>query len=97
MKPQKFGILLFSAAGLFLLIVDSHTAAAGVREGLELCIRTLIPSLFPFMFLAMLLNSYQSDKFLEYAKKSFMAFSPICLLNFPNAMLRGYIPQRIIK
>ena len=68
MKPQKFGIVLFSAAALFLLIVDSQTAAAGVREGLELCIRTLIPSLFPFFVVSNLLTSMMMESTLTFLK-----------------------------
>lgn len=68
MKPQKFGIVVFSAAALFLLIVDSQTAAAGVREGLELCIRTLIPSLFPFFVVSNLLTSMMMESTLTFLK-----------------------------
>ena len=34
--------------GLILLILDSRTALEGARAGIDLCIRTVIPSLFPF-------------------------------------------------
>ena len=34
--------------GLLILILDSRSAIAGAQEGIQLCIRTLIPSLFPF-------------------------------------------------
>ena len=57
MKTQKLGTVLFSAAGMLLLILDTQTAAAGAREGLQLCMRTLIPSLFPFFILSNLLTS----------------------------------------
>ena len=45
-----------SAAGMLLLILDSKTAISGASEGLSLCIRTVIPSLFPFLFLSVLLT-----------------------------------------
>ena len=53
---------LFSAAiavvGMMLLILDSKHALLGAVEGLELCYRTVIPSLFPFfVFSALLTNS----------------------------------------
>lgn len=42
----------FAALGMLILILDSKTALAGARDGLELCIRTVIPSLFPFFILS---------------------------------------------
>ena len=42
--------------GLLVLILDGGTAIEGVRTGINICIRTLIPSLFPFMILCGLIN-----------------------------------------
>lgn len=42
----------FSAVGLLILILDGKTAVAGVTDGIELCLRTVIPALFPFFVLA---------------------------------------------
>lgn len=39
------------------LIFDTKTAHAGATEGLTLCIQSVIPSLFPFIFLSLLLTS----------------------------------------
>lgn len=47
---------LGAALGLAVLILDGQTALAGAQEGLELCIRTVIPSLFPFFLLSTVLN-----------------------------------------
>ncbi len=41
---------------MLLLIFDSRLALEGARNGLDLCIRTVIPSLFPFLVLSMLLT-----------------------------------------
>ena len=41
---------IFFAA--FMLIRYPDSAAKGVTDGIELCLRTLIPSVFPFMFLS---------------------------------------------
>ena len=38
----------FGIAGILMLILDSKTALTGSRDGLELCIKTLVPSLLPF-------------------------------------------------
>ena len=45
-----------AAAGLLVLIFDSSRALEGARTGLELCIKTVIPSLFPFFVLSMVLT-----------------------------------------
>lgn len=42
---------------LLLLILDSRTALSAASEGIQLCIKTLIPSVFPFIFIGGLLCS----------------------------------------
>lgn len=37
---------------MLVLIFDSRTALSGGTQGVELCLRTVIPSLFPFLFLS---------------------------------------------
>lgn len=44
------GILAFLA--VLVLALDGKTAVQGAREGIDLCIRTVIPSLFPFFILS---------------------------------------------
>lgn len=46
-----------AGVGLMILILDSRTALQGAQEGVMLCIRTIIPSLFPFFFLSNILSS----------------------------------------
>ena len=43
--------------GMALLILDGQTAVKGAAQGVELALRTLVPSLFPFLFLSILLTS----------------------------------------
>lgn len=43
------------ALGMLVLILDGKTALAGAAAGVELCTRTLIPSLFPFFVLSSML------------------------------------------
>ena len=43
--------------GMLLLILDSRCALESAQQGLELCIRTVIPSLFPFLFLSGLITA----------------------------------------
>ncbi|MBQ7817408.1 MAG: hypothetical protein IJ388_01245 [Oscillospiraceae bacterium] len=54
-KKSKTSIL--AAIGLLVLILDTRTSLSGASVGLELCIRTVIPSLLPFFVLSILLTS----------------------------------------
>ncbi len=42
---------------MMILILDSRTAVEGAKAGLELCLKTVIPSLFPFFMLSVMLTS----------------------------------------
>lgn len=58
---------------MLLLILDSRCALESARQGLELCIRTVIPSLFPFLFLSALVTSAlwgNSGKILQLAARA---------------------------
>lgn len=46
-----------AALGMLVLILDSKTALVGAQNGVRLCIYSLVPSLFPFLFLSILLTS----------------------------------------
>jgi len=48
---------LLTIAGIFLLIFDSQTALTAAQDAVVLCLYTVIPSLFPFIFLSLLLNN----------------------------------------
>ncbi len=54
---RKLWTSIVSALGLFVLILDTKTALLGAAEGIALCIRSVIPSLFPFFVLSILLTS----------------------------------------
>lgn len=56
MKNRQFWTLTGASVGIFLLILDGNTALAGAREGINLSIRTVIPSLFPFFVLSILIT-----------------------------------------
>lgn len=43
---------LFALLAMLVLILCSKTAIAGGQEGIEICLRTVIPSLFPFILVA---------------------------------------------
>lgn len=56
MKRRIWTQLLW-ALGMLVLILDAETAMAGAREGLQLCLRSVIVSLFPCLVLSMMLTS----------------------------------------
>jgi len=49
--------LIAAAAGMVVLILDAKSAISAASEGIMLCIRTLIPALFPFFIFSSLLTS----------------------------------------
>lgn len=56
MNLQRKLIIGGASVGMLILILDGKTALAGAREGIELCLMTLIPSLFPFFVVSILLT-----------------------------------------
>ena len=56
MKKQNHSTAIAAAIGLLVLIFGSNTALRGGRDGITLCLSTLIPSLYPFIFLSIILT-----------------------------------------
>ena len=52
---QRDRTSILAALGMIVLILDAKTALSGAREGIDLCMRTVIPALFPF-FICILLS-----------------------------------------
>ena len=48
---------IIATCAMFAIILDTRTAITSATEGVALCIRTIIPSLFPFFVLAGVINS----------------------------------------
>lgn len=58
MGHRKSQVIAVSAVLLTIaIILDPQTSLNAANEGIELCLRSVMPSLFPFMFLISLLNS----------------------------------------
>lgn len=57
MKRKRTLISAICAIGILLLVLDSKTAYAGATDGIELCVKVIIPSLLPFFLLCPLLSS----------------------------------------
>lgn len=48
---------LAAATVMMVLIMDARTGLSGAQEGLTLCFHTVIPSLFPFIVISIIINS----------------------------------------
>jgi hypothetical protein len=57
-----------AALGVGLLILDSKTALIGAQEGVTMCIQTVIPSLFPFFLLSILLTTSLMGRRLRFLR-----------------------------
>lgn len=91
MRKQHFSAI-FPFIGMVILILDGNTALTGAADGITLCLRTVIPSLFPFLVLSIMATSYLANTRIKL-------FSPIArLLRIPQGseilwligMLGGY-------
>lgn len=56
-RRNKLWTSVLAAIGMGFLIIDAKIALQGAAEGIELCIRTVVPSLFPFFVLSIFLTS----------------------------------------
>ena len=56
-KRSELLTAIWAAAGLMVLILDGKTAFNGAKDGIELCLNTLIPTLLPFFFLSSILTA----------------------------------------
>lgn len=54
---RHFCKTLLAGIGVLILILDASTALKGARDGVDLCVRVIVPSLFPFFVLVALLNN----------------------------------------
>ena len=51
MRKKQLWTGIAASMGMLVLILDGKTALEGARQGIELCLRTVVPSLFPFFLL----------------------------------------------
>ena len=56
MRTRNRVTLIGSAAAMLLLILDGKTAVRGIYEGIQLCLNSLLPALFPFSVLSILIT-----------------------------------------
>lgn len=60
---------IFAAVGMLLLILDSKTALTGAQDGIALCIKSVIPSLFPFFVLSIMLTGALAGREIFFMKQ----------------------------
>lgn len=65
---NKSKTLLPAALGLALLILDSRTAIEGAQAGVDVCIRSVLPTLFPFIFLSSALTDTLRNSSLKWGR-----------------------------
>lgn len=59
---MKKHTLPIAALSMLILILDGKTALSGAADGISLCLNTLVPSLFPFFVLSMVLTEFLSGQ-----------------------------------
>lgn len=57
MNKKLFLTGSFATIGIIILILDGKTALMGAQTGMEMCLKTVIPSLYPFFFLSIIMTS----------------------------------------
>lgn len=84
--------LLLCLFAMILLIHDSRHAIEGAKEGIELCIYTIIPTLFPFCVLSIIFRSMLSGKNWPLLRpiEQLCAMPEGCGLIFLIGLLGGY-------
>ena len=92
LKLTVFGFLLFICVFFFLLF--PLQTAKSVSEGLELCLKTVIPSLFPFMVLSGIFTSSvfceKLSRILGKATRLIFNLSPFCSSVILISAVGGY-------
>lgn len=77
-RGKSIAAIGIASLGMLLMILDSKTFLNGAMDGVQLCIRTVLPSLFPFIVLSGFMIHHLDDIALPY-------------LNFPARLCR--LPQ----
>lgn len=65
---KKIVKCLLTASAMCLLILDTKTVLLGASSGIELCIKSILPALFPFCILSKLINSQLVGKQIPFLR-----------------------------
>ena len=90
-KSKHISLIILLCIGI-VLIIEQETVQSGAKEGIALCIETLLPSLFPFMVLTTtLLNATENISLRSFIKrKGKYTQSSITAKIFLIGLLGGY-------
>ena len=61
MNLKRILPLVSTFLGILIIILDGRTALLGAQVGIELCLKTIVPALFPFFVLSILLTNMLAD------------------------------------
>ena len=67
MKKENMPAVL-AGIGMLILILDTKTAILAVTSGIDLCLKVLIPSLFPFIFLSVIMTPTLANKEVRFLR-----------------------------
>lgn len=89
MKHKPFWQGVLASVGMLILILDGKTALEGAQTGIELCLRTVVPSLFPFFLLSVVLT----DSFSGISMPLLQPFAKLCRIpkGAESIWLSGYL------
>lgn len=92
MQKKTNFTFLFSVICILILIVNSHTAIDAAKEAMQLCIKVVIPSLFPlFVFSILLTGNMGSGDFVIFKPLGKLLGLPeSCTALLITAFLGGY-------
>ena len=61
-RKGKLMIILSSIVAMFLLILDARTALQGAKAGIEIVLNTIVPTLFPFIYISSIVNKIMAGR-----------------------------------
>ena len=68
MKTRSIHVPIAASICMLVLILDSPTALSGAKNGIEMCLQSVIPSLFPFFILSILLTSGMTGRNIPFLR-----------------------------
>lgn len=67
-RTRRMLFVISSTIAMLLLILDAETAVQGARKGVEVALYTIVPTLFPFIFLSSLINRTMFGKQIPFMR-----------------------------
>ena len=88
-NAAKKNIVAFSAVAMLIMVLDAKTVLSGAQCALDSCIHTVVPSLFPFIFMSSLIAGNMSG----YSPKILRPIGRLCRIPQGTEMvlLLGFI------